>query len=61
MAQAKKELPRKYVGPATVPAITSGDLMTRLYKFADDSMMGRLGGTIYNEKGTDYLSSTLGS
>lgn len=58
-AQAKKELPRKYVGPATVTAITPGDLMTRLYKFADDSMMGRAAGTIYNEKGTDYIASEL--
>ena len=54
-AQATKELPLKYVGPATTPAISAGDLMTRLYKFADDSMMGRAVGTEYNNMGTAYI------
>src|SRR5579872_1560095 len=40
-AQGPRELPLKYSGPPTVPAITAGDLMTRLYKYADDSMGGR--------------------
>ncbi len=52
-------LPLKYVGPPTVPAITAGDLMTRLYKFADDSMMGRMAGTAWNDKGTDYIAAEL--
>ncbi len=53
------QLPLKFVGPATTGAITARDVMTRLYKFADDSMMGRAAGTIYNDKGTDYIASEL--
>jgi hypothetical protein len=52
-------LPLKFVGPPTTPAITPLDLMTRLYKFADDSMMGRLAGTPWNDKGTDYIAAEL--
>jgi hypothetical protein len=52
-------LPLKFVGPPTTGAITPLDLMTRLYKFADDSMMGRLAGTPWNDKGTDYIASEL--
>jgi hypothetical protein len=48
-------LPLKYSGPPTKPEITAGDLMTRLYIFADDSMMGRRVGTEWNNKGTDYI------
>ena len=54
-AQRAAELPRKYAGAPTVPAITAADLMTRLYIFADDSMMGRSVGTAYNLKGTAYI------
>src|SRR5262249_40349970 len=54
-ASAPKELPLKYVGPPTVAAITPGDLMTRLYAFADDSMMGRVIGTEHNNRGTAYI------
>jgi peptidase M28-like protein len=55
-AQAdQKPLPLKYVGPTTVPAITAGDLMTRLYKYADDSMMGREVGTEYHLNATAYI------
>ena len=59
LAQGAKELPLKYVGPATSADITAGDLMTRLYIFADDSMMGRQVGTIYNNKGTDYIAAEV--
>ena len=52
-------LPLKFVGPPTTGAITPLDLMTRLYKFADDSMMGRLAGTPWNDKGTDYIASEV--
>ncbi|HSA56669.1 MAG TPA: M28 family peptidase [Gemmatimonadaceae bacterium] len=52
-------LPFKYAGPPTGPEITAGDLMTRVYKFADDSMMGRTVGTIYNDMGTAYIESEL--
>jgi len=33
--------------------------MTRLYKFADDSMMGRLAGTKWNDMGTAYIASEV--
>src|SRR5690242_19458497 len=54
-SQSSKPLPLKYVGPPTVPAITAGDLMTRLYAFADDSMMGRVIGTEFNNRATAYI------
>jgi len=57
--QFDKPLPLKYVGPPTVGDITPGDLMTRLYKFADDSMMGREVGTKYNDMGTAYIESEV--
>ena len=52
-------LPLKYSGPATTPAITAGDLMTRLYVFADDSMMGREAGTEGHMRGTAYIEREL--
>lgn len=58
-AQREAPLPRKYIGPPTVADITAGDLMTRVYKFADDSMMGRQVGTIYNDMGTAYIESEV--
>src|SRR5688500_13626029 len=58
-AQRAAPLPRKYVGPPTVAEITAGDLMTRVYKFADDSLMGRAVGTIYNDMGTAYIESEV--
>ena len=58
-AQTLTPLPLKYVGPPTVPALTPGDLMTRLYKFADDSMMGRPAGTVYNLNGTAYIEAEV--
>ena len=33
--------------------------MTRVYIFADDSMMGRQTGTVYHDKGTDYIAREL--
>jgi hypothetical protein len=54
-ASAPTELPRKYTGKPTTAAISAADLMTRLYIFADDSMMGRQVGTEYNLKGTAYI------
>jgi hypothetical protein len=58
-SQRAAPLPRKYVGPPTVAEITAGDLMTRVYKFADDSMMGRPVGTPYNDMGTAYIESEV--
>jgi hypothetical protein len=51
------ELPRTHAPRPTVPAITPGDLMTRLYIVSDDSMMGREAGTPGNVKGTDYIEA----
>ena len=55
-AAPEAELPLKHAPRPTSPAITAADLMTRLYIFADDSMMGRETGTIGNVKATDYLA-----
>ena len=54
-ASAGAQLPLKFTGPPTSAEITAVDLMTRLYIFADDSMMGRAVGTVYNDKGTRYI------
>lgn len=59
LAQRETPVPRKYIGPPTVTEITAGDLMTRIYKFADDSMMGRAVGTPYNDMGTAYIESEV--
>lgn len=48
-------LPLKYQGGPTVQAITPCDLMTRLYIYADDSMMGRRVGSDDNRRATDYI------
>ena len=48
--------PLKRPPQPTVPAITAADLMTRLYVFADDSMMGREAGTEGNVKAAAYLA-----
>jgi len=55
-AQAQSAaLPLKYTGPATTAAITPSDLMTRLYIFSDDSMLGRRADAIGGSKGTAYI------
>ena len=46
-----KPLPLKHQAEPTTAAITATDLMTHLYIIADDSMMGRQAGTVYNTKG----------
>lgn len=46
-------------GGATSAAITAQDLRTRLYIFADDSMLGRQFGTEGNLKGTQYIANEL--
>jgi len=51
----RPELPRTYTGKPTTEAITAADLMTRLYIFADDSMMGREVGTKYHLMATSYI------
>lgn len=54
--QPATTLPLKLAPRPTTAAITAADLMTRLYIFADDSMMGRESGTIGNVRGTDYIA-----
>jgi hypothetical protein len=56
---AQAPLPLKLAPRPTQPGITPADLMTRLYIFADDSMMGRQTGTEYNLKGTAYIAREL--
>jgi hypothetical protein len=54
-AAAQNALPLKYTAKATQTAITPEDAMSRLYIFADDSMMGRRAGDIGGLKGTAYI------
>jgi len=54
---AQVTYPRKHTPRPTEAAITPGDLMTRLYIFAADSMQGREAGTIGDVKGTDYIAA----
>lgn len=53
------ELPLKHAPQPTVPSITPGDLMTRLYIFSDDSMQGRRVGTEGHRRGTAYIESEV--
>ena len=50
-------LPLKHAPARTQTAITPADLMTRLYIYSDDSMMGRMAGTEYNLKATAYIAA----
>ncbi len=52
-------LPMKYVGPPTSAAISSQDLMTRLYIYADDSLQGREAGTVGHMKATAYIADQV--
>ena len=52
-------LPLKYRAKPTTAAISPGDLMSRLYVFADDSMLGREAGTPGHMKGTKYIAAEL--
>jgi len=58
-AQAPTPLPRTHTPEPTKPAISAADLMTRLYIYADDSMMGRLAGSPYNLKATAYIADQV--
>ncbi|HMC57401.1 MAG TPA: M28 family peptidase [Gemmatimonadaceae bacterium] len=58
-AAQRATLPLKFDPRPTTAAITPADLMTRLYIFADDSMMGRQAGTVYHDKGTSYIAREL--
>jgi hypothetical protein len=59
VAAPDTKLPLKHAPQPTSTAITAKDLMTRLYIFADDSMMGREAGTLGNVKGTDYIAAEV--
>lgn len=48
---------RTWTRRTTEAAITANDLRTRLYQYADDSMMGREAGTYGNVKATDYVAA----
>lgn len=54
-ASGQAALPLKHTPRPTTPAITAADMMTRLYIFADDSMMGRRAGELGGLKGTAYI------
>ena len=56
-AESDAEGPLKHRPKSTSPEITPADLMTRLYIFADDSMLGREAGTEGNVRGTNYLAA----
>jgi hypothetical protein len=58
-ASAQQRLPMKLAAKPTTGAITVADLMSRVYPFADDSMMGRATGTVFHDKGTDYIAREL--
>jgi hypothetical protein len=60
-AQARNQYgnPMKLAARPTTAAINEADLRTRLYIFADDSMLGRQSGTVGNQKGTDYIAAEL--
>src|SRR6058998_3151808 len=58
-AQSAGVLPLKHAPARTRAAITPADLMTRLYLYSDDSMMGRLAGSEYNLKATAYIASEV--
>lgn len=54
-----KPLPLKHKPEPTKAEITANDLMTRLYVYADDSMMGRKAGTEANTRATEYIANEL--
>jgi hypothetical protein len=56
---AQDDSSRAHAPQPTVPAITEGDLRTRLFIFADDSMQGREAGTAGHLRSTDYLAAEL--
>jgi len=53
------ELSRTHRAQPTTAGITPADLMSRLYPFADDSMMGREAGTRGNVLATEYVAREM--
>ena len=60
-ASANSKLPLKHAPQPTTAAITARDLITRLYIFADDSVMGRPAGSAGNRKATAYIAGEFRS
>jgi hypothetical protein len=58
-AAQSRQNPMKLAPRATTGAITAADAMTRVYIFADDSMMGRQTGTVHHDRGTNYIAAEL--
>jgi len=58
-AQNGSSLPLKHAPQPTSADISAADLMTRLYIFADDSMMGRETGTRGHLMSTAYIANEL--
>jgi hypothetical protein len=58
-AGAQTALPLKRAAARTQTSINTADLMTRVYLYADDSMMGRAAGSEYNVKATAYIESEV--
>jgi hypothetical protein len=58
-ASSQVPLVRTHAPQPTSGPISAADLMTRLYLFADDSMMGRLVGSPADLMGTTYIASEL--
>ena len=56
---AQAPLPLTHTPKPTTSAITTADLMTRLYLIADDSMKGRRAGSEEHQKVTAYIASEL--
>jgi hypothetical protein len=56
LEQLHPPLPRTHKPEPTMAAITAADLMTRLFIFADDSMLGRESGTEGHVRATNYLA-----
>jgi hypothetical protein len=58
-AAAQHDPSRSHEPRPTAAGITEGDLRTRLFIFADDSMMGREAGTEGHVKSTEYIAAEL--
>ncbi|HYC51989.1 MAG TPA: M20/M25/M40 family metallo-hydrolase [Gemmatimonadaceae bacterium] len=54
-----RQNPMKVPPRPTTAAITAADAMTRVYIFADDSMMGRQTGTVHHDRATNYIAAEL--
>ncbi len=58
-ASGQAPLPLKRAPTPTTAAITSADLMSRIYQYADDSMLGRSAGSESNLKATAMIAAEL--